>query len=252
MSEARDGCEAMGPEVTALVRGELFPAEEAAIRAHVASCAACGALAEDVRRISAAAAARHAPSPDAASRARLARALDAAWSEADAAARARGPALRLLDRAARRYAESRPVRFLAWSVAGHAAAAVVLGLWLAFPRDGGVPAEPTGRAIEIATEPLPPPYEDDPIRAPAQPRPTEIRGIANIDTPPWIPAENFARGPLGAPPIDDPVDLKFSLKLYPNAESRDFARGRYRRDLREKAMAGAWGPVEGPNAALSV
>jgi hypothetical protein len=242
----------MGPEVLALVRGELFPPDDAPIRAHVASCAACGALAEDVRRISAAAAARPSPVPDAASRARLSRALDTAWAEADAAVRARGPALRLLDRAARRYAESRSVRFLAWSVAGHAAAAVVLGLWLAFPRGGGVPSEPAERAIEIATAPLPPPYEDDPINAPSPPRPTEIRGITGMEAPGWILSEGPPGAPFGAPPIDDPVDLKFSLKLYPNAESRDFARGRFRRDLREKALAGAWGPVEGPNAALSV
>jgi hypothetical protein len=242
----------MGPEVTALVHGELFPSEEASIRAHVASCAACGALAEDVRRISAATAARPSPVPDAASRARLSRALDAAWAEADEVSRSRGPALRLLDYSARRYAESRTVRFLAWSVAGHAAAAVVLGLWLAFPRDGGAPSEPAERAIEIATAPLPPPYEDDPIREASMPKPTEIRGIAGIEAPGWIPAEDLARGPLGVPPIEDPVDLKFSLKLYPNSESRDFARGRFRRDLREKALAGAWGPVEGPNAALSV
>lgn len=263
---APDDCAAMGSEVTALVRGELSPAEEAPVRAHLASCPACSALAEDVRRIRAAAAARPSPVPDAASRARLAAVLDRAMEEAEAADRARGPVLRLLDRAGRRYAESRRFRFLVYSLGAHAAAAVVLGVWLSLPSGGARP--PEEGTLEVATStPLPPPYDYDPLESrgpqpPLHPRAgldygqdgPRSRGGA-LEFPldrPWPRSGAVAAGGGGDGFSETNVDLASTFHMYPSEVMRSFSAPRFRRDLREKRMESAYGPVEGPRAALTV
>ncbi len=268
MNEARieetgDG-DPMGPEVTALVRGELSPAEEGPVRAHLASCAACSALAADLGRIRAAAAARTAPVPDAAARARVATALDVAWEEAEAAECARGPVARILDIAGRRYAESRRFRFLVYSLGAHAAAAVFLSVWLSVDRG----ARPAGtedgerQPIEIArTDPLPPVEPYDPLEAPPTPPPARaggsrlvVDGAADVN---WMGGGAAASGGPASTRFDDsPADLAAALPhqglLYPCEEMRAFSAPRFRRELREKRLSLAYGPVEGARAALSV
>ena len=252
MNDATNLCESMGPEVTALVRGELSPAEEVPVRAHLAACPACAALAAALPRIRAAAAARPSPAPDAACRARLSSALDTSLAEADAADRARGPVLRLLDRAGRRYAESRKVRFLTYSLAAHAAAAVFLAVHLTVGAGGSMPAEE--RVIEVAAEtPLPPPYPEDPLVGTPGPMPSGP--VLNIPSPmdfQWPAVESpFAQG-FPAPPVEDPVDGGTTFRLYPGAEFASFAGPRFRRLDREKRFLDAYGPIEGPRAALTV
>ncbi len=234
----------MAAEVVALLRGELSPAEEGPVRAHLAACPDCAALAADLPRIRAAAAGRPSPAPDAASRARLAAALDA---ELD-----RGPVLRLLERAGRRYTESRRVRFLTYSLALHAAAAVVLAVHLTVGLPGSVP--PRERILEVGTEtPLPPPYPEDPLlsttgtlpSAPGLPIPSPLEF-------PWPRVESPLAGGFPAPPVDDPVDGGATFRLYPGSEFASFAGPRFRRADRERRLLDAYGPVEGPRAALTV
>jgi hypothetical protein len=251
VSEARD-CEDLGPEITALVRGELAPAEEAPVRAHLASCPACAALAGDVGRLRAAAAARPVPAPAAGARARLGAALDAAWAEEEARDRARGPLLRLLDRAGCRYAESRGARFLSYSLALHAAAAVLLGFYLGvLPGRGGLPAP---GPLEVSQEtPLPPiDPEDVPGPPPLPSSPGESAGlrIPDVGTD-WVPVRPFVGTGPTLPP-EDPADLAASLRLYPNADFRSFATGRFHAGLRGERLARAWGAEQAPRVALSV
>jgi hypothetical protein len=269
-----DDCKGMGPEVTALVRGELSPAEEVPVRAHLASCPACAALEGDLRRILAAAAARPSPVPDDASRERLAAALDVAWDEADAADRARGPVVRLLENAGRRYADSRKFRFLVYSLGAHAAAAVVLAVWLSVsaysPLRGpaGSPLNEREGSIDIASsQPLPPVDQYDPLEAPEPPPPARSgpdrsgpdRSGMEGRWPLEVPAEvtwlnsgttSGARDPEPYP--ETHADLSATFRMYPGEEMRAFAAPRFRRDLRERRMALAYGPVEGPRAALTV
>ncbi len=256
MNETRDDCEVMGPEVTALVRGELSSAEEAPVRAHLASCPACSALEADLRRILAAAAARPSPVPDEAALYRLAGALDAAWDEADAADRARGPVVRLLEHAGRRYAESRKFRFLVYSLGAHAAAAVALAVWMSLP--SGSPLREREGTIEFAaTQPLLPVDPYDPLEAPAPPLPARSGGgeRSPIEIPGEVAWLNPGTAPGGAGPepyAESHVDLSASFRLYPGEAMREFSAPRFRRDLREKRMDLAYGPAEGPRAALTV
>ena len=250
MSERRNPCEAMGEEVVALVRGELSPAEEAPVRDHLAACAACAALAADARRLFAAAALRPAVAPNAAARTRLSAALDAAWDEEASRERSRGPVLRLLDAAGRRYAESRTVRFFTYSLGAHAAAALLLAAWIHAGR-GDAP-EPL-RTFEVSTvQPLPPPYDPvDPLRPLPEPGPA-----VNLPAPPVYPAPVWWPIPdAGVPgsrvalPPEDPSD---AIRLYPNPEFASFARNRFSGRRRESLLAKAYGPEEAGAAALSV
>jgi hypothetical protein len=249
----RTGCDAMGPEVTALSRGELTPAEEAAVRAHVAACPACAALAADAARIRAAAAARAVPPGDPAARTRLAAALDRAVAEADALERSRGPVARFAILAGRRWSESRKVRFLSYSLAVHAAAAVFLAVRLSLLEG---PTRPeVERVTEVAVgEPLPPPY-DDPLAPgtlgePSPRPPAPVRIPIEVDTP-W--PMTGGSGPSREPgsPFPDPPETAGGMRLYPGEEFRAFAAPRFRSD-RATRLAAAWGPVEGKRAALTV
>lgn len=247
-----DPSDPMAPEVVAFLRGELTPAEEVPVRAHLAGCPACAALAADLPRIRAAAAARPCPAPDAASRDRLAAALDGALAEAEAADLSRGPVVRLLERAGRRYAESRRVRFLTYSLAVHAAAAVVLAVHLTVGIGGG--RQEPERILEVATaDPLPPPYPDDPLVPTTGPMPGG--GTLPIRTPAdiyWPSVETSLVQGFPTPPVEDPVDGGARFRLYPGPEFASFASPRFRRREREKRFLETYGPVEGPRAALSV
>jgi hypothetical protein len=246
MNDAKRPCEATGPEVTALVRGELSPAEEGPVRAHLASCPDCAAFAADAARIFAAAARRPSPAVGAQARARLSAALDAAWAEEEARDRARGPVLRLLDAAGRRYEESRTVRFFTISVAVHAAAALLLAIWMHADR-ASEPRAP--RLLEVATErPLPDPYLDDPLRAP-EASPLRVPGEAF----PWPDRGAVLTEPRRAPPAGDPLDLDAASapRLYPGSAFAGFARDRFgprRRELLDRSF----GPDLGAAATLSV
>ena len=258
MSDANNPCDAFGPDVVALLRGELSPEEAVPVRAHIAACAACAALGADHDLIRAAAAARPAESPSPASRARLTAALDQALAAADAADRARGPVFRLLDRAGRRYAESRKVRFLTISLGAHAAAAVLLAIHLTVGLPGAT--APEDPVIEIATgAPLPPPYPEDPFLGTDG---VEVEGVG-----PMAPKGGVGRIPMETrwphldlplppsrpvAPAEDPIDGGASFRLYPNAESAAFAGPRFRRLDRERRMREAWGPLDATHAEQTV
>lgn len=243
MTEARRPCETFGPDATALARGVLDPAEEAAVRAHLATCPDCAALAEDAARLFAAAAARPSPAPDAARRARLLAALDAE----QAREAARGPVLRLLDAAGRRYEESRAVRFFTISVAVHAAAALLLAAWLRVEGGAGPRREGT---VDVATvDPLPPVYPEE---RPDAPEPKALRVPAFAEDFAWpIPGAALSE-PRLVPPAGDLLDLDAAAapRLYPGGFA-EFARGRFLGPRREERMARAFGPEGGPAAALS-
>ncbi len=244
MSETPSACPTMEVEVVALARGELSPAEAAPVRAHLAACTSCAALAADVAAVRAAAAARPAPVQDGASRTRLLAALDAAWDQVEAEeaarARSRGPVLRLLDQAGRRYAESRRFRFLTLSLAAHAAAAVALTVYLV----GGGGTERGSDPLTISTGVvLPPPYpEEDPIAPPTVRVPVEgyppLSGIDLALPDPGSPL--FGREP--SPVYLDPLEGAGSRSLYPTAEFTASASGRFRSaDMRARRLAAAWG-----------
>lgn len=244
----------MGPEVTALSRGELTPAEEAAVRAHLAACPACAVLAGDVARIRAAAAARAVPPGDPAARVRLAANLDRAVAEADALERSRGPVARFVVLAGRRWSESRKVRFLSYSLAVHAAAAVFLAVRLSLIE--GVTRTEEARFTEVAVgEPLPPPY-DDPLApgtlgAPSPRSAGPVRIPIEVETP-WPMSGNSLPAREPGSPFPDPPETAGGMRLYPGEEFRAFAAPRFRADLRASRLAAAWGPVEGKRAALTV
>lgn len=251
MTAPSTSCRDLEPEVVALARGELPPAEAAPLRAHVEGCSSCASLHADTLRVRAAAAARPAPVPGEASRARLRAVLDAAWEEslaeeeAEAARRrSRGPVLRLLDHAGRRYAESRAVRFLTFSVAIHAAAAVALTVHLVGGGGGSGDRRPL---IEVSgTLELPPPYPEDPFTAPPVPE----GGIAEGTPLPWIPDAGWPvpgssfPGAEPTPVLQDPLDFSAAQRLYPNGEFSAFATARFRSDLRTRGLARAWGAEE--------
>lgn len=248
-------CDALGPEVEALLRGEVSPAEEAPVRAHLASCAPCAAYAADSRRVRVAAAALPSPAPSAAGRARLAAALDAAWEALEAEEAARGPVLRLLDAAGRRYAESRGVRFLTYSVAAHAAAALFLAVYLQVaPLSGGsTPPAPRG-PLEVSSVPgLPPVYPDDPLAPPVPRLPGPDRPAALPGPAPALPAGDPFLGHVEpAPLLQDPVDFTAALRLYPTPEFSAWATGRFRQDLRGRRLARVFGEGEAELVASSV
>ncbi len=251
MTAPSTSCRDLEPEVVALARGELPPAEAAPLRAHLEGCSSCASLHADTLRVRAAAAARPAPVPGEASRARLRAVLDAAWEESlaeeEAEAdrrRSRGPVLRLLDHAGRRYAESRAVRFLTFSVAIHAAAAVALTVHLVGGGGGSGDRRPL---IEVSgTFELPPPYPEDPFTAPPVPE----GGIAEGTPLPWIPDAGWPvpgssfPGAEPTPVLQDPLDFSAAQRLYPNGEFSAFATARFRSDLRTRGLARAWGAEE--------
>ncbi|HEU4395228.1 MAG TPA: hypothetical protein VFS92_06650 [Planctomycetota bacterium] len=250
MSETRNSCEAMGEEVVALVRGEPSAGSSAPVRAHLAACPACAALAADARRLFAAASREPAVAPNAAARSRLSAALDAAWDEEAARDRSRGPVLRLLDAAGRRYSESRAVRFFTFSLGAHAAAALLLAAWIHAGR-GDAP-EPLRTFVVSTEQPLPPPYDPvDPLRPLPEPgQAVQVPAPPLFPAPAWWPLPDSAapghRLPL---PPEDPSD---SLRIYPNHEFASFARNRFSGRRREALMAKAYGPEEAGAAALSV
>ncbi len=240
-----NACDALGPDITALARGELPPAEEAPVRVHLASCPACAALVEDIGRIRAAAAARPSPAPGAASRARLLAALDAALEASLAEEAARGPVSRLLDAGARRYAESRGFRFLTWSVAVHAAAALFLAARLSVAPGEGVREDRPSIEVSQAID-LPPVYEGDPLRPPVPVPPGGAEGRIELPfegSADWAVVPRFGGADLG-PPLPDPEDLRASLRLYPGEEFRAFATGRFRPELRARRLEQVYGAVE--------
>jgi hypothetical protein len=251
----RDACALAGEERTAWLRGEGSPEEREAIRAHVAGCPSCAAAIADEQRIRAGAASRTVPPAPPGARARLAAALDRACAEADAAdaaAASRGPVARLVVAAGRRYATSRGFRFLTISVAAHAAAALVLAVHVAFGPAGGAPPE---TFVTVSSGTLPPPYDEDPLR------PSEPPRLPGEGAHPGLPETAYVDAVAAAaaldarplPPVpEDPLEAPGMLRLYPSEAMRLHATGRFRAAERSRRMERAWGPEEGPRAALAV
>lgn len=128
-------CELIRTDLVALERGELTSAEEAAAKAHVASCAACARELRRLRRTVELVARATDIEPSAASSARLRRTLAAALvapAEPVHDGTIRGRFLSAWDRARLRYEQSATVRrFTIASVGLHAAAAILLAVLLA-------------------------------------------------------------------------------------------------------------------------
>lgn len=189
------------PEVWRLLDGELNPAQEPALRRHLAECAACAAeyregaqLAALVRQADPAAA--QAPERRAAQRA----ALLAACAESLAPVVAPRPS------AWRRWAIPRPVLWPALALA-----AVLAGVLLNLPR-GGRGGRPEG-PLQVKTPPPAPPRPDEgtrperpvppsprrgaPRRPAPVPRPRELR-IVRAPAPVRRPARRLAEAPRPA------------------------------------------------------
>jgi anti-sigma factor RsiW len=136
------GCPAFDEDLSAWIDGELAAARRAAVEAHLASCHACAARAEELRAVDRALRALAAPAVAADLRERLGQRLSGARAPA-------APAARSAPARTRRRAS------LIWALPLSAAAA--LALYLAFPASPPDRAEslPIARARELPVAPAP-------------------------------------------------------------------------------------------------
>ncbi|MHC4821450.1 MAG: zf-HC2 domain-containing protein, partial [Planctomycetota bacterium] len=240
-------------DLTALARGELESADAAIVRSHLDGCASCASLLEEIQQVLTLTAARPAPSFDTAARTRLLDTLDDLLDEEEAPRR--GRVLPMLDRAASVYASSRSVRFLTLSVGVHAAAAVLLGIWLQV-----APDSPLARAIRPdrsepvdvarAYDPYPLEKGPDALLPPELDR-DRVPSYGQLPLPlPENPWGGFGSRDRRLPDLPDGLEAG-PLRLFPNEEFRSWAAGRFRTD-RVRRLKAAWGDDAAPRTEKAV